>query len=64
MKQDILNQWESMGFPKLALILIITTNFVKKCFSFYLFSFEYKKKEKRKIHTKLDRALKFTLTSI
>ena len=53
-----------MGFPKLALILIITTNFVKKCFSFYLFSFEYKKKEKRKIHTKLDRALKFTLTSI
>ena len=29
-----------------ALILIITTNFAKKCFSFYHFSFEYKKKEK------------------
>ena len=36
--------------------------FHKKCFSFYLFSFEYIKKIK--IHTKFDCASKFTLTPI
>ena len=41
-----------------------TTNFVKNVLFFFMFfSFEYKKKEE-KIHTKLDRASKFTLTSI
>ena len=39
-----------------ALILIITTNFVKTCFSFYLFSFEYINFKKRKRHTQLGRA--------